>query len=152
MIKLTNLADYAVILMVDIARLDRKISAQELSRQSGLPLPTVSKILNALGRAGLLESHRGLKGGFCLAKSRDDISVASIIEAVDGPIALTHCVDGTEEACTVSSICHMKPHWAMINDTVRSALDTVKLSEICNTDAMSPFAIEPHRGQRQATI
>jgi FeS assembly SUF system regulator len=147
MIKLTNLADYAVILMVDIARLGRKISAQELSGNSGLPLPTVSKILNALGRANLLESHRGLRGGFCLARQSKDISMANIIEALDGPIALTHCIEGIDEACKVSSKCYMKPHWSLINDTVRNALESVKLSDVCTEDTVSPFL-----GQSRCTM
>ena len=139
MIKLTNLADYAVILMCEMARKEERISAQDLSLQSGLPVPTVSKILNCLGRAELLKSHRGLKGGFALAKNADEISVADIIEAVDGPISLTHCTDGEKSCCNVDDICHMRPHWHVINSTVRTALDDVKLSSIAAPNVSSPF-------------
>ena len=138
MIKLTNLADYSVILMCEIARIQEKRSAQELASLSGLPVPTVSKILNTLARANLLKSHRGLKGGFALALPADEISVADIIEALDGPISLTHCTD-TANRCNVDDICHMRPHWHLINDSVRSALDGVKLSQILPSATASPF-------------
>jgi len=128
MIRLTNLADYAVVLMCEMSHADSRLSAQDLSAASSIPVPTVAKILNALGRAGLLNSHRGLKGGFSLARSTDDISVADIVEAIDGPIALTHCVDTSPSDCSFDDICQMRPRWQVINGAVRDALEDVKLS------------------------
>ena len=133
MIRLTNLADYGVVLMCEIANGDGRISAQDLSTSTNIPLPTVSKILNALGRHTLLVSHRGLKGGFSLAKPVDDISVADIIEAIDGPIALTHCSEPEDVDCGYVDICAMRPKWQVINSAVRGALSDVKLTSLMTT-------------------
>jgi len=130
MIRLTNLADYAVILMCEMSHTDTRLSAQELSTRTGVPVPTVSKILNLLSRANLLVSHRGLKGGFALKGSADDINVADIIEVIDGPIALTLCSDGSNCGCDYNDICTLKPRWNLISGAVRGALQKISLAEL----------------------
>lgn len=138
MIRLTNLADYAVLLMGQIARgydSGHLFSAQGLSDCTKIPLPTVSKILNLLGKAGLLISHRGLKGGFTLSRSANEISMTDIIEAIDGPISLTHCVGQSTKDCTLEDSCTMKPHWQVINNTIRAALDQVQLQTLCTAES-----------------
>lgn len=130
MIRLTNLADYAVVLMCEIANAPERVSAQDLSSSTNIPVPTVSKILNALGRGELLTSHRGLKGGFALAKPVEEITVADIIEAIDGPIALTHCAEPEDTSCGYSEICFMRPKWQVINTSVRGALEQVTLASL----------------------
>lgn len=129
-LRLTKLADYGVILMCEMSHSETRLSAQDLSASTGIPLPTVSKILNMLGRGNLLLSHRGLKGGFSLARADDEISVAEIIEAIDGPIALTLCVEGQKCDCGFDHLCSLKPRWQIINDAVKSALSDVSLSSI----------------------
>src|SRR5690606_24427205 len=131
-IRLTNLADYAVVLMCEMSHTDDRLSAQDLSAATSIPAPTVAKILNALGRAELLKSHRGLKGGFALARGADEITVADIIEAIDGPISLTHCADTGTSDCCFDDICQMRPRWQVINSAVKSALADVKLSAIAS--------------------
>lgn len=130
MIRLTNLADYAVILMCEIAGATNRISAQELSASTNIPVPTVSKILNALGRGSLLVSHRGLKGGYVLAHPVDEITAADIIEAIDGPIALTSCTEPSDNDCGYTNICSMRPKWQVINSAVKNALDDVTLASL----------------------
>jgi len=130
MIRLTNLADYAVVLMCEIAVAAERVSAQTLSTSTNLPVPTVSKILNALGRADLLVSHRGLKGGFALARSTDEITAADIIEAIDGPISLTHCTEPSDNECDYTNICSMRPKWQVINGAVKNALNDVTLASL----------------------
>lgn len=130
MIRLTNLADYAVVLMCEVAGAPDRVSAQGLSASTGIPVPTVSKILNALGRGELLVSHRGLKGGFALARDVADITVADIVEAIDGPIALTHCTEPEDNTCSYTEICFMRPKWQVINGAVRSALEDVTLASL----------------------
>lgn len=131
MIKLTNLADYAVVLMCHLAQESEALnSAVDLAEMSHVPVPTVSKILGALSRAGVLRSQRGLKGGFFLARAAEDISVADIIEAVDGPIALTNCIEDGPGDCNLETLCRMKPHWQTINLAVKDALSNVTLAEI----------------------
>lgn len=142
MIKLTNLADYAVVLMCHLAQDPQDLSsAVGLARTSQIPIPTVSKILGALSRAGVLHSQRGLKGGFYLARPAEEISVADIVEAVDGPIALTNCVEDAPGDCTLDSPCAMKPHWQTINLVVRDALSGVSLAEV----TAPPFAGQASR-------
>ncbi len=133
MIRLTNLADYGVVLMCHMACAPNGLySAVYLSKETGIPVPTVSKIMGALSKAGLLISHRGFKGGFRLQRAPKDISVANIIEAVDGPIALTNCIEHAPGDCCYESICSMKPHWQVINTVIRKGLDSITLDEIAN--------------------
>jgi len=128
MIKLTKLADYAVILMCQMSHSDGRVSAQDLATSTGIPVPTVSKILNMLSRGGLLQSHRGLKGGFALVRTAEEIAVSEIIEIMDGPIALTLCTEGTSCDCGFDDVCSLRPRWQIINNAVKAALDDVKLS------------------------
>lgn len=131
MIKLTNLADYAVVLMCHLAQEPQELSsAVGLAEMSRVPVPTVSKILGALSRAGILRSQRGLKGGFFLARTAEDISVADIVEAVDGPIALTNCIEDAPGDCNLETLCMMKPRWQTINLAVKEALSGISLAEI----------------------
>lgn len=131
MIRLTNLADYAVILMCEMSHADSRLSAQDLASSTGIPVPTVSKILNLLSRGGLLQSHRGLKGGFALSKESDEISVADIIEVIDGPIALTSCSESSKSCdCGFDDVCSLRPRWQLISGAVRGALENVSLKEI----------------------
>ncbi len=133
MIRLTKLADYAVVLMCEMSHSDARLSAQDLATSTGIPVPTVSKILNILGRRNLLVSHRGLKGGFALSTSADEITVGSIIEAIDGPIALTLCSESNKEGgcdCNFDDVCSLRPRWQLINSAVKNALDGVTLASI----------------------
>ncbi|RMD87557.1 MAG: SUF system Fe-S cluster assembly regulator [Alphaproteobacteria bacterium] len=128
--RLTNLADYAVVLAGRLAGNDRRSNAATLAEETGLPVATVAKILGAMSRAGLLASHRGLKGGFSLARPASEISVADVIEAVDGPIALVHCIENAPGDCDFEPVCAMRLHWQVINHAVRDGLERVRLSDI----------------------
>lgn len=131
MMKMTNLADYAVVSMSYIAsRPGRVFSAADIADATGVPGPTVSKILGSIARAGLLVSHRGLNGGFSLARPAAEISIADIISAVDGPIALTNCIEHAPGECLMEHGCCMRPHWQKINEAVRGALENIPLSEV----------------------
>jgi len=135
MIRLSRLADYGVSLMVQIAVAPGKVhSAQSLAGSSGIPMPTVSKLLSALARARLLTASRGAKGGYELATPAADISVAEIISAVDGPIALTQCIELGPGSCEVEFLCPTRRGWQAINDGVRKALEAVSLAEFINRD------------------
>ncbi len=129
-LKLTNIADYAVVLMSRLALGGNRLNAQDLSLLTGIPLPTVSKVLHLLSRSGVLVAHRGVAGGYTLARGAEAISIADIIEAVDGPIAVTHCVDTETSDCCIDHTCNVRPHWQLINGAVRGALDDVKLSAL----------------------
>lgn len=152
MIRLTNLADYAVVLMGEMVRAGGRLNAHDLSGRTGVPEPTVSKILGQMKRAGLLASSRGIKGGFGLARPASDINVADIIEAVDGPIALTACVAGADRDCTLEPVCAMRIHWQTINDAVRSALAGVTLEQISAAGPAELSFMGPLPGQEPARL
>jgi FeS assembly SUF system regulator len=131
MIRLSRLADYGVVLACHMAaQSDRCHNAFDLAATTGLPAPTVSKLLAALARAGLLVSHRGAKGGYRLARPASDVTAADIVSAVDGPIALTICIEQGDGACDVESLCPTRRGWRRINDAVRQALGSVTLAEL----------------------
>lgn len=131
MIRLTNLADYAVVIMLHAARAgDGRLSAMAVASETGIPAPTAAKIMSTLARGGLLRSHRGVAGGFELARPADAITVAAIIEAVDGPIALTNCAQSDHSDCALEAACAMRPHWDIINQVVRDALGSVSLAQL----------------------
>lgn len=132
MLRLSNLADYGVVVMNAAARAaagGRPVSATVLADQTGLPAPTVAKLLGHLARAGLLSSQRGVLGGFALSRTPDAISLADIVEAIDGPIALTHCGD-SELECNHHGRCAVRPHWAPVNAAVKQALAGVSLAAL----------------------
>ena len=131
MIRLSRLADYGMVLMSHIATgPDRLCAAHAAAAATRIPEPTVSKILKALSRHGLLESHRGVNGGYALARAPAEISVTEIIAAVDGPIAMTECLDADGGACSLESICPTRTNWHKINDVVRRALDEITLADM----------------------
>ncbi|MGL6042592.1 MAG: SUF system Fe-S cluster assembly regulator [Sandaracinobacteroides sp.] len=135
MLRLSNLADYGVVVMTAAARaslhpvVGSRTSAAHVSALTGIPAPTVAKLMGQLGRAGLLISQRGVAGGFVLARSAADISLADIVEAIDGPIALTHCGTAHND-CTLSAACAVRPHWAPVNRAVKAALSDVSLADL----------------------
>lgn len=131
--KLSSLADYAVVMMSAAARhcdASCRLNATTLAEETGLPLPTVQKLVSKLSAAGLLESARGTGGGFRLARPAAAITLADIVEAVEGPIALTACVDGGKHDCCVEETCRVKPHWNVVNGAVKGALAGVSLASL----------------------
>jgi len=130
--RLTHLADYAVVMMTAAARREAgaRLSAAELSGETGVPLPTAQKLMGKLAAAGLLTSVRGFGGGFTLARSITDISLADIVEAVEGPIAMTQCSDGLPSDCALDAHCRVKPHMGVVGAKVRGALHAVTLQEL----------------------
>ena len=131
MIRMTKSADYGIVLMTQMAEQGGRVfKAVELSAEAHLPHPTVSKVLKLLARSDLLESHRGANGGYSLARHPDDISVADIITALDGPIGITECIDDAPGECGREPLCPIKTNTQRINDVVRSALESITLSEM----------------------
>lgn len=131
MIRLSNLADYAVVLMSTIAACpDELHTAGSLNLDTKVPLPTVSKILGKMAKAELLISHRGVGGGFSLNKTKENITIADIIEAVDGPVQLTNCLSDEDDNCDYGPMCSTRGKWDKINDAVYQALNNVSLSDM----------------------
>lgn len=136
MFRLNRLTDYAVVVMSQMSlRGETLRSAQQIADDTAVPLPTVSKLLNLLGRAGLVISQRGAAGGYTLSRGPEQISVAEIIQALEGPIALTACVDGASESCDVESFCPMRGNWNKVNNAIQDALSSVSLAEMSSFPA-----------------
>ena len=108
---------------------DGRVSAAELASETGLPVPTVQKLVSKLTAAGLLRSVRGAKGGLQLGRPAAAISVADIVEAVEGPIALTACIEDAA-CCDYEAGGRIKPHWPMINEALRDALASITLETL----------------------
>ena len=145
--RLTHLADYAVVMMTAAARRadGERLSATILAEETGVPLPTAQKLVGKLAAAGLLNSARGAGGGFTLARPGSAISLADIVEAVEGPIAMTQCC-GTDEAseCALDSHCKVKPHMSVVSDAMRGALGAVSLASLAGQS--NPARPEPVEG------
>ena len=134
MFKLNRLTDYAVVVMSQMALGPGKIRrAGDIARESAVPQPTVAKILNSLAKADLVIPHRGAAGGYSLSRAPHEIAVSEIIEALEGPIALTACVEGTPDICSVEALCPMRGHWNRVNLAIKDALDKVSLAELAIT-------------------
>ena len=140
--RLTHLADYAVVIMTAAARREQRarLSASELAQETGVPLPTTQKLMGRLAAAGLLDSARGAAGGFSLARPAGEISLADIVEAVEGPIALTMCSDGVNHDCALDAHCRIKPHMGVVGNAVRGALGAVSLTSLCSPASVGGLA------------
>lgn len=108
----------------------KRINAAQLADETGIPLPTVQKLVSKLSAAGLLCSVRGAGGGFRLARPPAMVSLADIIEAVEGPIAMTQCVESGKHDCGLEGACRVQAHWPQVNDAVRGALAKVPLTQL----------------------
>ena len=130
--RLSNLADYAVVLMNAVSRHcgGARVNAATLAAETGIPLPTVQKLVSKLSHAGLIRSVRGVGGGLKLARPAAAISLADIIEAVEGPIAMTACTHHDRHDCAMEGHCPVQPHWPVVNSAVRGALAGVSLTSL----------------------
>ena len=151
MLRMTKQTDYGIVLMTHFAGApDAQHSAPELAAALSIPPPMVSKILKLLARDGLLLSHRGVRGGYTLARDPAVISVASVVAALEGPIAMTECVEaghGQGHDCLREPICAVRTHWQVINRVVFEALENISLAEMTRPAGASELV---HLGGRRA--
>jgi FeS assembly SUF system regulator len=134
MIRMSRLTDYGIVLMSHVAAHPERVhNAAELAAGARLPLPTVAKLLRILAGKGLLISHRGAKGGYRLALPAEKISVARLIGALEGPVALTVCAASASQGnCEHEPLCPIQPHWLRINRAIREALESVTLADMAS--------------------
>ena len=131
MLKLSRMIDYGVVVLSQMAnRGETLTTAPELAEATGLPAPMVSKVLKSLARSDLVMSHRGVHGGYSLSRGPAEISVAAIVEALEGPVALTACVEASDAHCQVESLCPIRGGWEKVNDAIRDALEAVSLADL----------------------
>ena len=132
MIRMTRMTDYGIVLLTHFVhgpQLSMR-NARALAAEAHLPLPTVSKVLKVLVRKELLIAHRGVKGGFSLARRPEEITVAQIISALEGPIAITECSVNIPGKCKLEQLCPVGSNWQRINQAVRQALENITLLEM----------------------
>lgn len=152
MLKLSKMADYGtVVLTAMVHEPERSKSAAEIAAANRMPAPTVSKVLKTLARAGLVSSLRGAKGGYRLSRAPATISLVDIIDAMDGPVAMTEC-SVTPGLCTQESGCAVRANWQRVNRIVISALQEITLDQMIQPVKPAPLAapIELQRQPRQA--
>ena len=143
MFRLSKLTDYGIVILAEMARRSSRgesaetpegsssLNARELAEHVDLPLPVVSKVLKALTRAEILTSQRGTKGGYSLAREPEELTVAEMIAALDGPLALTQCNEGPA-VCDLEATCSVKSPWLVINHVVQNALASITLADLTN--------------------
>ncbi|HXW91395.1 MAG TPA: SUF system Fe-S cluster assembly regulator [Terriglobales bacterium] len=152
MIRLGKLTDYGLVLMSQMARppLTELHTARDLAVECHLPLPTVSKLLKRLLRGGLLASHRGIKGGYSLAREPHLISLAEIISALEGPLAFTECSSEIQGLCDLEPSCPIKNNQRIISQVLRGALEKVTLFDLIRP--LRLIAIRDRRGNLVPTV
>lgn len=131
MIRITKQTDYGIVLTSYMAGdAERVFNAPDLAQETRLPTPMVSKILKHLARRGILASYRGANGGYALSRPAEEIPISEVIAALEGPIAMTECIDDSPGVCDQESVCPMRGNWQLINRAIRSALDAISLAEM----------------------
>jgi FeS assembly SUF system regulator len=143
MLKLSRLTDYGTVVLAHLARdPGARLSASELAQATRLGEPTVRKLLKLLARGGVVVSHRGAQGGYALARPPSAITAVEIIDALEGPVALTEC-SGEHSACEHERNCALNHQWPAINAAVRDALQAVTLDQLARPAPGAAVAIAP---------
>lgn len=136
MLRISRLTDYATVILASLAD-GGLASAADIAQRTRIGLPTVSKLLKELQHAGLVRSVRGARGGYQLARPAASINAAQIIDAVEGPVALTECAGGAGN-CGIEATCLVGFGWQRISRAIRHALIDVSLEELVRRDSVFP--------------
>ncbi|MCH8099094.1 MAG: SUF system Fe-S cluster assembly regulator [Proteobacteria bacterium] len=138
MLRITKLTDYGTVVLAHLAAHDGYVcSAADVATVTGLALPTVSKLLKLLARSGLVISTRGASGGYKLSHNPDDISAADVIDALEGPVAITEC-SSSNSHCEHEGVCSVGGAWRRINIAMRRALDDISLTNLLRNNSPVP--------------
>lgn len=144
MIRLSKLSDYAVVVLSQLARdSGRVVSASGLAESTGIPEPTVAKVLKLLVKGEIVVSVRGAAGGYMMERDPEDITVRELIVALEGPIAVTTCLEEGSDSCSITHSCPMKGRWHKVNLAIMTTLDDMSLTELL---------LVPARGKPQMRI
>jgi FeS assembly SUF system regulator len=130
MFRLSRLTDYAVVILVRLAGVEGVETSTGIAAATGIPEPTAAKVLKTLAAGSLVSSQRGAKGGYRLNRDLGAIPIADVIAAVDGPIALTACVDGAQSSCESQGLCPMRGRWDPVNQAIHDALSRITLADM----------------------
>jgi len=144
LLRLSKLTDYAVVLLARLGAAGGTQTAPGLAAATGINEPTVSKVLKILSHGGLVEGLRGARGGYRLARPLAGIALSDVITAMDGPIALTACVDGATGGCEAECRCPVRGRWDAVNDAIRDALASVSVADLAPPACHAAHAHAPH--------
>jgi FeS assembly SUF system regulator len=144
MLKLSRLTDYGTVVLAHMARApEARHSASEVAAATRLGEPTVRKLLKLLARGGIVVSHRGAAGGYALARPPERINAVEIIDALEGPVALTEC-SGEHHSCERERRCALEHNWQAINLAVRESLRAISLAQLARPQlAAAPLRFHP---------
>lgn len=144
MIRLTKLSDYGLVVLTHFANHpeQRVWNAKDVAESVHLPVPTVSKLLKAFTRGGLLKAHRGVRGGYSLAQDPASVTLPQIVEILEGPVAITECQRGSDTDCLLKYLCPLRPTWTDVNKAVRESLEKVTLAHLAENAAAHKARVE----------
>lgn len=130
--KISKLADYSIVILgVMVEQTQEVVNASVVCVESGLPEPTVAKVLKLLSKSDFVRSVRGPRGGYALIKDPCDITLENIISVIDGPISIVACVDGVEPDCSLSgTCCSVRGRWDDVNAAIRETLGLISLADM----------------------
>jgi FeS assembly SUF system regulator len=130
MLRISKLTDYGTVILACLAQQpERMLTASEVAERTKVGLPTVSKLLKKLQRTGLVVSTRGSHGGYQLSRPAAEITAARILDALEGPLALTEC-SGEHSSCGIEGSCRVGHTWQRVNAAIRRALNDVTLAQL----------------------
>lgn len=132
MFKINRITDYAVVILNTMCHKDvgTLFSAADLAERTAIPLPTVSKTLKLLAKGGILKSHRGVSGGYAITRPPREITIAQILQAIEGPLALTACVEESEDDCDAKNYCPLSGQWETMNQGIADVLNSVTMEDM----------------------
>lgn len=138
MLRISKLTDYGTVLLAFLAEHQETVrSAADVAQATGIAVPTVSKLLKSLARAGLVTSTRGSAGGYRLARPPQQISAADVIDALEGPVSITEC-SASDGDCEHEGICSVGGAWQRVNVAIRRALQDVTLNDLLRSNGPVP--------------
>jgi FeS assembly SUF system regulator len=137
-LRISKLTDYGTVVLAELAGDPGAVcSAADVAAATGIGLPTVSKLLKSLARAGLVVSTRGVNGGYQLSRAPREISAADVIDALEGPVSITEC-SANDSSCDYEQVCNVGGAWQRINVAIRKALEEVSLADLLRASATPP--------------
>jgi FeS assembly SUF system regulator len=148
MLRMSKLTDYGTLVLAQLATERGGLSsAGQVADATHIAQPTVSKLLKSLARSGLVVSGRGAQGGYALSRSPDEISAADIIDALEGPVAITEC-SSSNGSCDIEEFCRVGRAWQRINLSIRRALQDVTLTDLQrNAEPLTPPDLKSALGE-----
>ncbi len=144
MIKLSRLSDYAIVVLSELAKNHgQQLTAQSLALSTRIPEPTVAKVLKLLSKQKIVNSARGVNGGYAMQRCPSTITVHELIVALEGPVALTACTSHSNDSCNIEKLCPLRSGWQKINDAITGTLDGMYLNDLF----LTPVIKQPHDGR-----